>query len=78
MEHVGIGGMAIQKNASMEPEFALRMEQAIVHRYAAHEAASMEPEFALRMEPEWREMPPGGSMKNSYLIQPSFSAFSAK
>ena len=50
MEHVGIGGMAIQKNASMEPEFALRMEQAIVHRYAAHEAASMEPEFALRME----------------------------
>ena len=50
MEHVGIGGMAIQKNASMEPEFALRMEQLQRRRYEKVWIASMEPEFALRME----------------------------
>ena len=38
-------------DASMEPEFALRMEPTAVFVVAILIAASMEPEFALRMEP---------------------------
>ena len=36
--------------ASMEPEFALRMERASCGCHALGKTASMEPEFALRME----------------------------